>query len=166
MPSRSASNTALVVHDRNGRMIKLKCDYSSLAEMFGRSRDPITSREHRGRGGEGWTVYDEPGIPRTMEKKKRGKSEERERVADWLDRSRQEAHTLLVIQVIQRYGYWSTEFRERINERERERESWPGLEPKDGSSSKQTSFDQLLCVRVGEKKQWCVHGISQNELIL
>lgn len=122
MPSRSASNTALVVHDRNGRMIKLKCDYSSLAEMFGRSRDPITSREHRGRGGEGWTVYDEPGIPRTMEKKKRGKSEERERVADWLDRSRQEAHTLLVIQVIQRYGYWSTEFRERINERERERE--------------------------------------------
>lgn len=122
MPSRSASNTALVVHDRNGRMIKLKCDYSSLAEMFGRSRDPITSREHRGRGGEGWTVYDEPGIPRTMEKKKRGKSEERERVADWLDRSRQEAHTLLVIQVIQRYGYWSTEFRERINERARERE--------------------------------------------
>lgn len=96
-------------------MIKLKCDYSSLAEMFGRSRDPITSREHRGRGGEGWTVYDEPGIPRTMEKKKRGgKSEERERVADWLDRSRQEAHTLLVIQVIQRYGYWSREFRERI----------------------------------------------------
>lgn len=88
--------------------------------MFGRSRDPITSREHRGRGGEGWTVYDEPGIPRTMEKKKRGKSEERDRVADWLDRSRQEAHTLLVIQVIQRYGYWSREFRERIGERERD----------------------------------------------
>lgn len=114
-------------------MIKLKCDYSSLAEMFGRSRDPITSREHRGRGGEGWTVYDEPGIPRTMEKKKRGKSEERDRVADWLDRSRQEAHTLLVIQVIQRYGYWSREFRERIGERERdgqalETEGWIILE--------------------------------------
>ncbi|CAK9819816.1 hypothetical protein ANTQUA_LOCUS10323 [Anthophora quadrimaculata] len=31
-------------------MIKLKCDYSSLAEMFGRSRDPITSGEHRGCG--------------------------------------------------------------------------------------------------------------------
>lgn len=114
-------------------MIKLKCDYSSLAEMFGRSRDPITSREHRGRGGEGWTVYDEPCIPRTMEKKKRGKSEERDRVADWLDRSRQEAHTLLVIQVIQRYGYWSREFRERIGERERdgqtlETEGWIILE--------------------------------------
>lgn len=114
-------------------MIKLKCDYSSLAEMFGRSRDPITSREHRGRGGEGWTVYDEPGIPRTMEKKKRGKSEERDRVADWLDRSRQEAHMLLVIQVIQRYGYWSREFRERIGERERdgqalETEGWIILE--------------------------------------
>ena len=81
MPGRSAPNTYRV-HDRNGRMIKLKCDYSSLAEMFGRSRDPITSREHRGRGGEGWTVYDEPGIPRTMEKKKRGKSEERDRVAE------------------------------------------------------------------------------------
>lgn len=78
-------------------------------------------------------MYDEPGIPRTMEKKKRGKSEERDRVADWLDRSRQEAHTLLVIQVIQRYGYWSREFRERIGERERdgqalETEGWIILE--------------------------------------
>ena len=140
-------------------MIKLKCDYSSLAEMFGRSRDPITSREHRGRGGEGWTVYDEPGIPRTMEKKKRGKSEERDRVADWLDRSRQEAHTLLVIQVIQRYGYWSREFRERIGERER----WSGSGNRrmDHPGSKQAST-KLLCTRAEEKKR----GISQHELIL
>lgn len=161
MPGRSAPNTYRV-HDRNGCMIKLKCDYSSLAEMFGRSRDPITSREHRGRGGEGWTVYDEPGIPRTMEKKKRGKSEERDRVADWLDRSRQEAHTLLVIQVIQRYGYWSREFRQR----ERKREMVRVWKPKDGSSWKQTSFVQAsLCPR-GRKEARCVHGISQHELIL
>lgn len=153
MPGRSAPNTYRV-HDRNGRMIKLKCDYSSLAEMFGRSRDPITSREHRGRGGEGWTVYDEPGIPRTMEKKKRGKSEERDRVADWLDRSRQEAHTLLVIQVIQRYGYWSREFRQRIGGRERERERWSGSGNRrmDHPGSKQAS-SKLLCARAGEKKR-------------
>lgn len=149
MPGRSAPNTYRV-HDRNGRMIKLKCDYSSLAEMFGRSRDPITSREHRGRGGEGWTVYDEPGIPRTMEKKKRGKSEERDRVADWLDRSRQEAHTLLVIQVIQRYGYWSREFRQRIGGRER----WSGSGNRrmDHPGSKQAS-SKLLCARAEEKKR-------------
>ncbi|KOX72545.1 hypothetical protein WN51_03077 [Melipona quadrifasciata] len=36
-------------------------------------------------------------IPRTTSKKKRRKSEERDRVADWLD-SRQEVHTLPVIQ--------------------------------------------------------------------
>lgn len=149
MPGRSAPNTYRV-HDRNGRMIKLKCDYSSLAEMFGRSRDPITSREHRGRGGEGWTVYDEPGIPRTMEKKKRGKSEERDRVADWLDRSRQEAHTLLVIQVIQRYGYWSREFRQR--ERKRERWSGSGNRRMDHPGSKQAS-SKLLCARAEEKKR-------------
>ena len=46
------------------------------------------------------------GIPRTTSKKKRRKSVERDRVADWLD-SRQEVHTLPVIQVIQRYGNWS-----------------------------------------------------------
>ena len=65
-----------VGHDENdGGTIKLKCDYSSLAEMFGRSRDPITNGEHGGRGGEGRAVYGERQSPDDVEEeteKKRG----------------------------------------------------------------------------------------------
>ncbi|CAD1478138.1 unnamed protein product [Heterotrigona itama] len=46
------------------------------------------------KGGERYTVN---GIPRTTSKKKRRKSGEPDRVADWLD-SRQEVHTLPVMQ--------------------------------------------------------------------
>lgn len=98
-------NTATVGNGGSDGMIKLKCDYSPLAEMFGRSRDPITSGEHPGRDREGQRLYGARYSPDDGEEE-RGKSEERDRVADWLD-SRQEAHTLSVIQVIQRYGNWS-----------------------------------------------------------
>lgn len=54
---RSGGIRRFVDHDEDDSMIKLKCDYSSLAEMFGRSRDPITDGEHRGRGEEGWTIF-------------------------------------------------------------------------------------------------------------
>lgn len=63
----------------------------------------MASMEDVAEKGERYTVN---GSPRTTSKKKRRKSEERDRVADWLD-SRQEVHTLPVIQVIQRYGNWS-----------------------------------------------------------
>ena len=130
----SGDSVECSVHDGP---IKLKGDYSSLAEMVGRWREiqlPVVEDE---------TLYRGPRFL-GLDEKKRGKRGDAAR-GDWLGR-RQEAHTLPAIQVIQRYRITVAE---------------PTMKLEDGSSSKR----RILRAPPSTYEQRCVPTALAVKLI-